>query len=66
MEFMELFHLVVGCKVIEASGVHALPDGCSFVVGKTINAGTARLYLARHSREFLLVLFRPGLDLLQQ
>ena len=66
MEFLELVHLMVGCKVTDASGVHALPDGCSLVIGKTINAGTARLYLARYSREFLLIFFRPGLDLLQQ
>jgi hypothetical protein len=66
MEFVELFHLMLGCKVAAARGVHALSDGCSLVVGKTIPAGTARLYLARHGREFFLVFFRPGLDLLQQ
>jgi hypothetical protein len=66
MELMELLDLVVGSKFTAARGVHTLPDGCSLVVGKTIRAGTARFYLACHSRKFLLVLLRPGLDLLQQ
>jgi hypothetical protein len=66
MEFIKLFHLVVGGKVAAAGGIHTLSDGCSLIIGKTINAGTARLDLACHIRKFLLVLFRPGLDSLQQ
>jgi hypothetical protein len=66
MKFIKLFHLVVGHKVTAAGSVHTLQDGCSLVVGKAIHTGTARLYLASYSREFLLVLFGPGLDLFQQ
>ncbi len=66
MEFIKLFHLMVGYKVTTAGSVHALPDGYSLLAGKTINAGAARLDLARHGHELLLVLFRPGLDSLQQ
>ena len=66
MEFVKLIHLMIGCKITAAGGVHALVYGCPLIVGKTIDAGAARLYLARYISEFLLVLFRPRLDLLQQ
>jgi hypothetical protein len=66
MEFKKFFHLFVRRKVTAEGVVDAFLDGGSLIVRKTINACAPRLDLARHICEFLLVLFRPGLNFFQQ
>jgi hypothetical protein len=44
MEFKKLFHLIIGYEVAAEGGIHALADGGSLFVGKTIDSRLPRLY----------------------
>jgi len=46
--------------------VHSSADSNSFIIGESIHTAAARFDFASQSSEFFLILFRPGLNLLQQ
>ena len=55
MQLIKLFHLILGSKFATTRGIHSNAYSNSFVVGKSINAGAARLNLARRLNKLFLI-----------
>jgi hypothetical protein len=58
--FVSLCHQLVGHELSPIRFGQSLSHGYSLIVGHRVNAGSARLDLARVLRKFVLILTRPG------
>ena len=63
---MKLVYFLVRRKIAAAGGCHSFTHRRTLVIGQTILPATPRFNFAGNAGEFLLILFGPGLDLLQQ
>src|ERR1700692_2078762 len=66
VQAIKLVHFLVRSKITTARGVHSSADRDSLLIGQPVHAAATRFDFARDLGEFFLILFRPGLNLLQQ
>jgi hypothetical protein len=66
VQAIKLVHFLVRRKITTARGIHSSTDRDSLLIGQPVHAAATRFDFACDLGEFFLILFRPGLNLLQQ
>jgi len=66
VQTVEFVHFLFRRKIATARRLNSDADCGSFFIGQSVHTTTARFDFAGDAGEFFLILFRPGLNLLQQ
>jgi hypothetical protein len=66
VQAIKLVHFLVRRKITTARSIHSSTDRDSLLIGQPVHAAATRFDFACDLGEFFLILFRPGLNLLQQ
>jgi|ERR1700681_1822821 hypothetical protein len=66
VQAIKLVHFLVRSKITTARSIHSSTDRDSLLIGQPVHAAATRFDFACDLGEFFLILFRPGLNLLQQ